>query len=105
MRAHLSANILMTANNLKHNCLPTQLSQPQWWEEGKLSLLPLRKTEPAAKQPRFRWAWRAWNSDWKGQLLLLACLAILSVAGYYVVSRFVATTVIVQGRSMTPTLQ
>jgi signal peptidase I len=39
------------------------------------------------------------------QLLLLLLVGVLSVACYYLVSRFVATTVIVQGRSMTPTLQ
>jgi len=31
-------------------------------------------------------------------------LTVLSICGYYLVSRFVATTVVVQGRSMYPTL-
>ncbi len=94
----------------KSNSLPTQLSQPQWWEEGgKLSLLPLREAAPivppvqkerlAPAEPQGS------EHSLKSQFALLVVLSVLSVLGYYLVSRFIATTVIVKGRSMTPTLQ
>jgi signal peptidase I len=49
--------------------------------------------------------WRAIGSDLTKQILCLVGLTILCVATYYVVSRFVATAVLVQGRSMMPTLR
>jgi signal peptidase I len=38
------------------------------------------------------------------QLWPWACFVLCSILSYYIVSRFIVTTVIVQGRSMTPTL-
>ena len=89
------------SNPLAENHLPTQLGQPQWWEERQLALSPLRPSE-ARNNKTCLWAF--WP-DLKRQLFFLLCLGLLSIVGYYLVSRFVATTVIVQGRSMLPTLQ
>ncbi len=100
-------NNLKTLTNIS---LPTQLSEPQWWEEeGKLSLLPLRESEPVgivpAKISPKSLAAEPSGLDLKRQLALLICLAALSILGYYLLSRYVATSVIVQGKSMWPTLQ
>jgi len=92
-------------NNLKTNCLPTQLSEPQWCEGGKLSLLPLRQGSPVSQKAPPRWFAYFMGKDLKSQFLLMLLVALLSMGGYYLVSRFVATTVVVQGRSMAPTLQ
>ena len=78
------------------------------WGGSPVSLLTLRAAEPsvgvAGKQPG---SWVAYflPQDLKRQLLLLLCVGVLSVLSYYLVTRFVATTVIVQGKSMIPTLQ
>jgi signal peptidase I len=57
---------------------------------------PAPKAEVADKTPAARL---------RRHLLVLLCVAVLSVPAYFLVSRFVVTAVIVQGRSMTPTLQ
>src|SRR5438270_2300369 len=92
---------------LSDDSLPTR-SQAQPWGEGQCSPLTLRKPEPlslgARKSSTSGFA-IALQSDWKGQLCLAVCLAVLSIVGYFLMSRFVATSVIVQGRSMMPTLQ
>ncbi len=103
-------NNVKNLDNQKNISLPTQLSQPQWWEEkGKLSLLPLREAAPTAplvfKRPPAPPPPPRREQSLKYQLLLLAGLSVLSILSYFLVSRFIATTVIVKGRSMTPTLQ
>lgn len=101
----------MTAKNMPKNCLPTPCSQPQSWGEREISPLTLRAAEPlGGKQDstgkrRPSGAWLARLSSFTRQITLLVFVALLSVGGYYLVSRYVATTVIVQGRSMMPTLQ
>jgi signal peptidase I len=38
-------------------------------------------------------------------LLILACVAAFSLPAYYLASRFIVTAVVIQGKSMTPTLK
>jgi len=101
-------NAVKTVNNLNNNSkpdfLPTQLSQPQWWEGRKLSLLPLRPSERAGAKAQKSWWSVLFGRSALRQMGLVIALLILSIFGYYLVSRYVATTVIVQGRSMYPTL-
>ena len=99
----------MTANNTATLSLPTQPRGPQSWGEGQLPSLTLRVSAPApaaaARKARFSGGTYAFLHDLNAQLLVLALVGGLCLGTYYLVSRFVATTVIVQGRSMTPTLQ
>jgi len=45
------------------------------------------------------------RGNWfKQQALVLLCIAVFSVPAYYLASRFIVTAVIIQGRSMSPTL-
>ena len=100
-------------NTISNISLPTQLSEPQFWGEGG-NLHPLRLCAAAPLARELRTAIRkpSVSSPASGlrhnlgaQLLLLAGLAVLSIVGYFLISRFVATAVVVKGRSMNPTLQ
>jgi len=42
---------------------------------------------------------------WKRHLFVVLCVVLFSVPAYFLASRFVVTAVVVQGRSMTPTLK
>jgi len=101
----------MILKDLQNNCLPTQSSQPQRRGEGQNPPLALRQLQSASgargagRKPRGARALPALSQDLTQQLLLLVALALLSVLGYFFVTRFIATSVIVQGRSMAPTLQ
>ena len=97
----------MTLKDLHHNCLPTQSSQPHGREDGGDPSLAVRHGRaPVAHRRHARTrALPALALDLTQQLILVLFMALLSVLGYYLVTRFVATTVVVQGRSMTPTLQ
>jgi len=99
-------NAVNNSNQSKRDFLPTQLSQPQW-EGGKLSLLPLRQgeTSTTSKSRESWWASLFFAQNVKRQIGLLTVVVVFSIFGYYLVSRFVATTVVVQGRSMAPTLE
>lgn len=101
--------MVTTLKNLTDNSLPTQPSEGQWEEGGQLPPLTVRRVEPIpskrASWPRISPVWLAPQPGLVRQLLLLACLTVLCIGGYYLVSRFVATAVVVQGRSMQPTLQ
>jgi signal peptidase I len=44
-------------------------------------------------------------STWKRHLFVLLCVALFSAPAYFAASRFIVTAVVVQGRSMTPTLK
>src|SRR5438105_150230 len=100
-------------NTVSNISLPTQISEPQpWGERGHFPPLRLRADEPlarerrpAAKKPPASSPAAAPRYTLKVQLLLLAALAVLSILGYFLLSRFIATAVVVKGRSMTPTLQ
>ena len=95
--------------NLTYQSLPTQSREPGQWGEGQLSPLTLcaiqGENSGNAKKAGKSYVPVSLQLDWKHQLWLSVCLAVLSILGYYLVSRFVATSVIVQGRSMMPTLQ
>jgi len=91
-------------NNSKRDFLPTQLSQPQSWEVRAPSLLPLRPSEGAGSKLRKPCRSSVFVKSATRQIGLVIVLTVLSICGYYLVSRFVATTVVVQGRSMYPTL-
>ena len=56
------------------------------------SQLRIRIIEPAAP----------W---WRRHLFVWVCVALFSVPAYFLASRFIVTAVVVQGRSMTPTLK
>jgi signal peptidase I len=55
---------------------------------------------PRAEEPRQLFE-RSW---FVRHLIVLACVAAFSLPAYFLASRFVVTAVVVQGRSMTPTL-
>jgi signal peptidase I len=60
---------------------------------------PLASASKAAR-------WDESHGSWLlRHLLILFCVAAFSIPAYYLTSRFVVTAVIIQGRSMTPTLQ
>src|ERR1051326_3493583 len=99
----------MTLQPTADNFLPTQPSAPQSWEETALPPLTLREsgrvaTPCLAKAPGSPF-WIDFGQNLTKQLLLVVALTVLSIGSYYLVSRYVATLVVVQGRSMTPTLQ
>ena len=88
---------------------PTQTKRHPHWEGASLPPLRLRdvnvsalpevaasESAPAVKTPASRF---------RHHLLVLLTVAVLSVPAYFLVSRFVVTAVIVQGRSMMPTLK
>src|SRR5439155_17805528 len=93
--------------DLTNSCLPTQLSPPQAWEERPLSPLTLQSSEPARPSaPRKNpWLRAAQRQNFLRQVLVMIGMTILCIFGYYLFSRFVATSVIVQGRCMMLTLQ
>ena len=102
--------MVTTPKNLTENSLPTQPSEAQRWEGATLPPLTLRQAEPikrgAPRKPKAQPV-STTSSDQPGlvsQVLVLAALAVLCIAGYRLVSRYVATAVVVQGRSMQPTL-
>ena len=90
--------------------LPTQTNTTHEWEGGTLP--PLKLTAEAVALPAAPLALpksgkTAATSNaglWK-QFLLLLLVGSLCVAAYFVISRFVVTPVIIQGRSMQPTLK
>src|SRR5439155_19284143 len=79
----------------------------QWWEGGHFPPLTLREAQEAESARKGRigaLSPRHLQQSLKQQLLLILILTLLCLAGYYLVSRFIATSVIVQVRSMVPTL-
>src|SRR5258708_7604691 len=102
----------MSENILTSNSLPTQPSEAHRWEEWPHPPLTLRDAGPVSlsqPQPGKRSAVIALvvprrGSGLRRQFLLLAALTVLCFVCYRFVSRHVATAVIVQGRSMMPTL-
>ena len=90
--------------------LPTQPSQPQSWEEGFVPPLRLAVQTQEAHQPALKaptrhvtspYAWGRYRNQFAG----LVALILLCIASYQVVARYVMTAVVIEGRSMTPTLQ
>ena len=93
--------------------LPTQTTTPHHWEGGELPPLKLVEDEAtrpqaAVQQPAVRPSTKpsqpVRTGPWK-QLLLLFVVGVLSVMAYFLFSRYVVTPVIIQGRSMAPTLK
>ena len=90
--------------------LPTQPNHPAW-EEGKSPPLRMWKSFVSGAQPtpgprRLKLPVLAWHAlKFSRQICLLVLLTALSVISYSLVTRFVLTAVVVQGRSMTPTLE
>lgn len=92
--------------------LPTQTNNNSTheWEGGTLP--PLKLTEervslPAATVEQSKSAQTSTPAHtilWK-QFLVLMLVGVMCVAAYFVISRFVVTPVIIQGRSMQPTLK
>jgi signal peptidase I len=94
---------------------PTQTRQSDpLWEGDQLPPLRLRhqkksvleQSDPApavlASEPS---KFKVPGSRLKQQMLALLCVAVLSVPAYYLASRFIVTAVVIQGRSMSPTLK
>ena len=92
---------------------PTQTKREPLWEGASLPPLRLRDEEvsalPEAAAPESASApavaAKTPASRFRHHLLVLLTVAVLSVPAYFLVSRFVVTAVIVQGRSMMPTLK
>jgi signal peptidase I len=90
--------------------LPTQTNTMHEWEGGTLPPLKLTVEKgvlpaaPSALPKSGKTATRT-NANLGKQLLMLMLVGILCVAAYFVISRFVLTPVIIQGRSMQPTLK
>ncbi len=90
--------------------LPTQPNQPRPWEEGQGPPPGSYQSGNTAEVvPRERvGSWLAlapfWDVKWKTQLYILAWLGFFSFVSYGMLTRFVVMAVIVQGRSMVPTL-
>lgn len=92
-------------------CLPTQPSQSQSWEEG--SPLPPRLAKRIPTHRLAAWAGPMCSDISPAfslvgilrKLWLLSWVTVLSALSFYVASHYVVSGVIVQGRSMTPTLQ
>ena len=91
--------------------LSTQPDNPQRVEEGACLPPAMWRVEPTSRgallfnlKPSVKIAEPARTSYWR-QLLMVLLFAILSTISYFVVSRFIVTAVIVQGKSMAPTLQ
>ena len=93
--------------------LPTQNNTSHRWAGGELP--PLKLVEENLPQPEAtvqlpksgtssKGAAPAHAIVWK-QFLMLLLVGVLCVAAYFVISRFVVTPVIIQGRSMQPTLK
>lgn len=93
--------------------LPTQPNTSHEWEGGTLP--PLKLTEESVTLPAapvgFTKSGKSTQTAapssanlWK-QFLLLLLVGSLCVVAYFVISRFVVTPVIIQGRSMQPTLK
>jgi len=100
---------------------PTQTKRHPLWEGATLPPLRLRDNKSEAQQdsavapavPSIAPAPKAPTATGtttpmarlRRHVLALLCVVALSVPAYFLVSRFVVTAVIVQGRSMMPTLQ
>lgn len=86
--------------------LPTQTDRPQP-QEGRFTLSPPvagRGLAPAGRTSR-RAAARARLVALQRQVLLLIWLILFCVGSYFLVSNYIVATVVVQGRSMLPTLR
>lgn len=57
------------------------------------------------KSERSRLFWRAMMADFRQRLPLLVGLFICCAASYFLASRYMVCTVVIRGRSMTPTLR
>ncbi len=104
--------------------LPAQTKHTTTWEGGKFPPLRMAGEKPSVITDTFPPATATattTNTDPKAKagaaapvlvrspflrhLLIIACVAAFSLPAYYLASRFIVTAVIIQGRSMTPTLQ
>jgi len=90
--------------NFMRSSTPTQNEQLRRGEGGTAP--SLRSHAPRVSErlapvalPDFPQAW------WKQHVFVLICIALFSVPAYLLASRFIVTAVVVQGRSMIPTLK
>ncbi len=96
---------------------PTQNKHSTPWERGETPSLRMMGEAPSvasrapAPAPASRPAPATGRGTllerrpWLRHLLVIICVGVFSLPAYYLASRFVVTTVIIQGRSMTPTLK
>jgi len=85
---------------------PTRPKNEPLWEGGTFLLLRLRgEKKKALKSTGAAPTARSHGSPRAPQALVLLCVLLCSVPAYYLASRFVVTAVVIQGRSMSPTLK
>ena len=98
-------------NFSKQVSLPTRTNPPQFWARLSEGPLRLRVESDVRLQPQFApppppvREIKQRPAALRRQLLMLAAMAVLSILSYYLVSRFIITAVVVQGRSMAPTFR
>lgn len=86
------------AQNWKgHECLPSSLLKPSPSE----GMIP----QVADPHPVHARASRPFLSGWARQLSLWLCVIFFSVVSYCLCNRFLITSVVIQGKSMLPTLR
>lgn len=89
--------------------LPTQPNQPQHCEEGAAPPRRLavrtddNRTTPQSVASAASCLQAAWLPI-KHQLVFLLCLIVFSVISYYLITGYVLTAVVIEGRSMLPNL-
>ena len=81
--------------------LPARLCDPEHWQEQP-SFLKLSEPQRAKAALRNRPAAQSAPSRGRHRLALLVCAAALFLGSYYLVSRFVAPTLVVHGSGMAP---
>lgn len=92
--------------------LPAQTKHTTPWEGGEISplRLPGEKTAEPSGQATAAPVVKDFPAKVDSQpwllrhVVILLCVAAFSFAAYYAASRYVVTAVVIQGRSMTPTL-
>jgi signal peptidase I len=90
--------------------LPTQPEQPQQWEEGAIPSLklavPADDSKKTAAKSATSAASRASSPGVFGshQAVFVVCLVLFSLISYFLITRYVLTAVVIEGRSMSPTL-
>jgi signal peptidase I len=87
---------------------PTRNQHQTDWEGGDLPPLRMLGEKRSVLEPAVSAQVKRSQSRFellKRNALILLCVALFSVPAYLIASRFIVTAVIIQGRSMTPTLK
>ena len=87
---------------------PTRNQHQTDWEGGELPPLRMLGEKRSVLEPEVSAQVKRSRSRFellKRNTLILLCVVLFSVPAYLIASRFIVTAVIIQGRSMTPTLK